>query len=125
MKTNEFSATIGTVAGYQGKDCLSQFKKQENNLEDIWQQKALEIYNQLGVYVSAVIVESKSVYNSEWGCPIGGEPTFTIEGSRNPEFCQNEEQWKDAVVEVVKLVKNHFNQSTVTLNFREVDQYYL
>ena len=81
--------------------------------------------NNSGIYVSAVINESKSLYNTDWGCPIGGEPTYTLEGSRNPQFCTDEEQWKESVRRVVTAVKGRFNQSTITLNFREVKQEYI
>lgn len=126
MKTNEFNAVIGVIAGYQGEECLKQFYKLTGNeLATAWQEEALKEINNSGIYVSDVINESKSLYNTEWGCPIGGEPTYTLEGSRNPQFCKSEKKWKDAVRRVVKSVKNRFNQSTVTLNFREVEQEYM
>ena len=127
IKTNEFNAVIGVIVGYTGEECLKEFNKLTGNeLAIAWQEEALKEMNNSGIYVSAVINESKSLYNTEWGCPIGGEPTYTLEGSRNPRFCdKTEEEWKDAVRRVVKAVKGRFNQSTVTLNFREVEQEYM
>ena len=126
MKTNEFSATIGVISGYQGEECLKQFSKIDKlELAKVWQKEALKEMNNSGIYVSAIINYSHSLYNVYWGCPIGGEPTYTLEGSRNPQFCKDEEKWKQAVRNVVKSVKQHFKQSTITLNFREVEQEYI
>ena len=126
MRTNEFNAVIGVISGYQGEECLKQFSQMKGNeLAIAWQEEALKEMNYSGIYVSTIINESKSLYNTEWGCPIGGEPTYTLEGSRNPQFCKDEEEWKDAVRRVVKAVKGRFNQTTVTLNFREIEQEYI
>lgn len=32
-------------------------------------------------YVGAVITPAKTVYHTEWGCPVGGENTVLITGS--------------------------------------------
>lgn len=123
--TNEFSATIGVVAGYSGEECLKEAEKLFDSLPSVWQDAAGQINKETGIYISATCLGSKALYSTEWGCPVGGEPTWTIEGSRNPQFCPDTEAWQSAVVRVVRLVKEHFNQSTVTINFREVSQLYL
>ena len=126
MKTDEFSATIGVVSGYLGEECLKEIKKiGKLELAKVWQVEAKKEMDTSGIYVSAVINYSHSLYSTDWGCPIGGEPTYTLEGSRNPEFCKDSECWKNSVRNIVKAVKNHFNQSTVTLNFRTVEQEYI
>ena len=126
MKTDEFSATIGVVSGYIGEERLKEFKKIDRlELAKVWQKEAKKEMEASGVYVSAVINYSQSLYSTDWGCPIGGEPTYTLEGSRNPQFCKDSELWKNSVRNIVKAVKNHFNQSTVTLNFRTVEQEYI
>ena len=126
MKTNEFNAVIGVISGYQGQECLKQFSKIDKlELAKVWQDEALKEMNNSGIYISAIINYSQSLYNTEWGCPIGGEPTYTLEGSRNPQFCKDDKAWKQSVRNVIKAVKEHFKQSTITLNFREVEQEYI
>ncbi len=126
MKTNEFSVTIGVVSGYQGEECKEKFNTMDKlELAKVWQDEALIENSKSGIYVSAVINYSQAIYNVDWGCPIGGEPTFTLEGSRNAKFCTDENAWKKSVRNIVMAVKDYFKQSTVTLNFREVDQEYI
>ena len=126
MKTDEFSATIGVIAGYTCEECLKEFKKIGRlELAKVWQEEAKKEMETSGIYVSAVINYSHSLYAIEWGCPAGGEPTYTLEGSRNPEFCKDSELWKNSVRNIVKAVKEKFKQSTVTLNFRTVEQEYI
>ena len=124
--TDEFSATFGVVAGYTGEECLKEFGKIDKlELAKVWQEEAKKEMDASGIYVSCVINYSHSLYSTDWGCPIGGEPTYTLEGSRNPQFCKDSECWKNSVRNIVKAVKNHFNQSTVTLNFRIIEQEYI
>ena len=126
IKTDEFSATIGIVSGYLGEECLKKFKQIDRlELAKVWQEEAKKEMDASGIYVSAVINYSHSLYSTDWGCPIGGEPTYTLEGSRNPQFCKDSECWKNSVRNIVKAVKEKFKQSTITLNFRTVEQEYI
>ena len=125
VKTVEFTATIGIVAGYGGEQILIEAAKVDSKAMAIaWQEAAAQVMAKTGVYVSATINSSAALYHTDWGCPIGGEPTYTVCGSLNPQFGE-EKAWKEAVLQVVELVKQRFNQSTVTVNFREVTQVYL
>jgi hypothetical protein len=74
---------------------------------------------------TAVSVKSKTLYHIEWGCPIGGEDTYTISGIANPEFIKDMEQYKEAVRKVILKLKEELKQTTVTLEFLEVDIEYL
>ena len=125
MKTMKFVAVIGLVAGYGGEEILVEAAKVDSNAMGVaWQEAAKAVMEESGVYVSATLNESKALYHTDWGCPIGGEPTYSISGSLNPRFGEPE-AWKQAVLETVKRVKNAFRQSTVTVEFFEVDQVYL
>lgn len=125
-RTEKFSATIGVISGYGGNQMLEEAKKYSVfDMGEAWQKAAAEVMNKTGIYVSGNINSSYSVYHTDWGCPVGGEPTYTITGSRNAEFCPNAEKWVEAVTMTTALVKEHFKQSTVTLEFSLVDQLYL
>jgi hypothetical protein len=91
----------------------------------VWQEAAANTMATTGIYVSGVVQASACLYHTDWGCPVGGEPTFTVEGSRNPQFCPDESVWVEAVLAVVSAVKQHYQQSTVTVEFSEVKQVYL
>lgn len=131
MKTVEFNAVIGVIAGYEGNNMVKDFKESgisESTMGKVWMEEAQKEYertggeNNGGIYISAVVNYSQSLYHKDWGCPDGGEPVFTLEGTANAEFCKNKEAWKESVKNVVLAVKHHFNQSTVTLNFREIEE---
>jgi len=78
----------------------------------------------MGVYVSFTVIPIKTVYNTEWGCPIGGEDSFLISAIRNPKFCKDEGKWVDACLMVSDSLQNFYNQSTITGNFSKVLMYY-
>lgn len=125
MKTLKFEAVVGIVAGYSGEAMLAEADKVSTYaMGTVWQNVAIDVMENTGIYVSATINESKAVYATAWGCPVGGEPTYTISGSLNPRFGEAS-AWKEAVLTVIRRVKEIFNQSTVTVEFWEVDQEYL
>jgi len=121
MKTIKFTATIGVVAGYGHDNTTSTAAAEIVSAE--WQKAAAEIMESTGLYISAVVVDSRTVYHTDWGCPVGGELTATATGSANPAFVQDMDQWKKAVIAVVKLVKARLQQSTVAVEFEEVSSF--
>lgn len=123
--STKFSVTIGLVAGYTGNAML-EAAKAAPDMGAAWQKAAKAVFEKKGVYVSCVCIpHTRAIYSTDWGCPVGGEPTCTFEGSRNPQFCPDEGRWREAVLKVVGLVKKAYSQSTVTVEFSEVEQVYL
>ncbi|ACA57346.1 conserved hypothetical protein (plasmid) [Clostridium botulinum A3 str. Loch Maree] len=119
-KTIKFEIVTGINEGY--------FHKNKNKdgvqvVGEVWQKIALEVFKDRGIYISSVINSSKTVYNTEWGCPEGGEDTVTITSTANPEFVQSLEQWKEAVIEIAKNLKNGLKQSTMTVEFKEISDF--
>ncbi|APF25339.1 hypothetical protein [Clostridium sporogenes] len=119
-KTIKFEIVTGINEGY--------FHKNKNKdgvqvVGEVWQKIALEVFKDRGIYISSVINSSKTVYNTEWGCPEGGEDTVTITSTANPEFVQSLEQWKEAVIEIAKNLKNELKQSTMTVEFKEISDF--
>jgi len=121
MKSIKFEAVFGLAPGYS-----------HNNIDvvtpadaaSIWQEAARKIFEECGVYVSATTHSSTTIYHQDWGCPAGGEKTVTFSGSANPEFVKMGD-YRYAVVSLVKLVKEILAQSTVTVEFWEIDHVYL
>lgn len=85
---------------------------------------AKKVFEDTGVYISAVISESRTVYHEDWGCPKGGEQTALIIGQCNPNFT-NTVKYKECVISVLKLCKEELKQSTVQLGFSQIDFIYL
>ena len=77
-----------------------------------------------GTYVGAVISRSKTVYNVDWGCPVGGEDTVLITGECNPQYTKLAD-YKSAVVETLRQTALALGQSTTQLCFLEAEFEYL
>lgn len=112
-----FEITLGINSGYGHKnECVTDF-------EADYQAIATDIYKQTGVYVSAVIVPAKVVYNVDWGCPMDGEDVYVIKGVNNPQFTEPD-KYKDAVTKLIEKLATAFKQSTVTTTWSTVEFVY-
>ena len=120
MKTIKFEITTGINEGYFHEN---ENRNGEQIVGELWQKIALNIYNSTEIYISSNISPSKTVYNTEWGCPKGGEDTVNINGTANPEFVKDLEQWKSVVLEIAKKLKTELKQSTMTVEFKNIDDF--
>lgn len=120
MKTIKFELTTGINAGYGHNN-----EEREASLivGELYQQVAEKMFDQTGVYVSAVIRDTKTLYSTSWGCPFAGEITITISGVANPLFCSDMEQYKETVLLIAKELKTLLSQSTVAVEFYEVSDF--
>ena len=82
--------------------------------------------------MGAVISVSKTVYDREWGCPLGGEDTVLITGDRNPDFddpqmsvWMNIAKFQDSALKVLTAVSKRLKQSTSQITFEETDFCYI
>lgn len=119
MKTMKAVINIGINEGYfndneyEGIDfaaILSKFL--EDNCESV------------GEYIPFIVYPVKTVYRQLWGCPKYGEVTYVLTATANLEFTCNLEVWQMEVIEYVRRLKEHLKQSTVTLEFHDVDLVY-
>ncbi|MBP2173272.1 hypothetical protein [Methanococcus voltae] len=124
FKTIQYTITFGINEGY--------FHENEKLIENdiskeigtVLQNLLLETMKETEVYPSGVLQTTKCIYNTEWGCPTGGEDTFTMMGSANPKFV-NLEIYKKAVIHFAELIKKEFKQTTITIEFKDVEMVYL
>lgn len=133
VKTISFSATLGINPGYGHSN---QKVSAMEIVGKAWQEAAAQTFQetggykkdaqgrQKGVYVGAVISDSKTVYHTDWGCPKGGEQTALITGECNPEYTSIE-AYKAAVVATLERCAKKLEQSTTQVRFAEVDLAYL
>lgn len=106
----KWTLTLGVVPGYENT-------KTTINLDEvgaIYQTIALRVYEKTNVYVSATLAESRTLYATSWGCPLGGESTVTFSGSHNPAFAEVE-AYRNALDEIVRELKEYFKQTTALL----------
>jgi hypothetical protein len=118
-------ATIGVNAGYNHEN-----KDYPDFCEKV-QEIAEEYYGITGIYVSFVITRSTTVYREAWGCPKGGEVTYTLETTPNPiEYKRPSETrlklFCEAATNIIGKIASEFNQRTVliqTHSFEKSERY--
>lgn len=115
MKTDKFQFTIGITPGY--------FHNNENTDIDfvkLVDKCAREVEEECSIYISFNIIPAITLYKTEWGCPEGGEMTYTLSAIRNLKFNKDSLMWRWACVNIAKKLKAELNQSSVTGEFEEV-----
>lgn len=114
-KTDKFEVVLGVNEGY--------FHNNETNVSiyELWSKYANEIEKKHGIYISALVNESRVIYKSEWGCPKGGEIVYRISGERNNEFAKDSNKYKYALEDLIELVAKELKQSTYTITWSEVE----
>ena len=113
--------TIGVNSGY---DLEEQVKMPMKDITEIYLKTAEEVCAKTGVYISAVISESRTLYSPEWGCPEEGEYSYTLSGGCNPAFAKQEEYLK-ALNMIAKLLKERLKQSTLLLEISPANLIYM
>lgn len=122
-KTLKFEIVTGIKAGY--KNLKAGEKDKENIVANLWQKNAKEEFEVTGIYVSAVIKRSYTVYNEDFGCPKGGERTVVITGVAYDEYAYNIENWKNTVIVLAKKLKSQLKQEKISCEFMETEFLYL
>lgn len=121
-KTVKFFASLGVIPGYGHENVT------DSSAVDIagnaWQTAAAAVMAASGTYVGAVITSARTVYHTDWGCPVGGEKTVLITGECNPEYTELA-VYKAAVIKTLKQAALALGQSTTQLTFSEVELEYL
>lgn len=120
MKTEKFEIILGVVPGY--------FHGNETKGDEAFGKKLqaiqASVYKDTGLYVSVVWRPAMVSYHTDWGCPVGGEKVYQITGTRNPEFYQDANVYRKVTELFAKVLVDVFHQTTVTLEWQEVDLTY-
>ena len=121
MQTEKFEIILGVVPGY--------FHDNESESDEAFGEKLQDVqasvYKDTGSYISVVWRPAMVSYHIEWGCPNGGEKVYQITGTRNPEFAQDANVYRKVTELFAKRLMDEFCQSTLTLEWQEVDLTYL
>lgn len=147
MKTLAFYAVFGVVPGYHHfnltvvnkgsdvKDLVSTPKTRLQIVSEAWQEAMQKEFDESKVLVSAVLHESNTIYPVGFGCPSGGELTVTVNGRTNPNSIPDKGHAKDwnhriglfnyreAVIRVCDAVKESLDQTTVSIEFYEIEDF--
>jgi len=115
-----WSCTVGINEGY---DLTSQKSMPLDDFVKIYMDIAIEIFEETGTYISAVVTPSRTIYNSDWGCPQEGEFSYTISGFCNPEF-STEEEFRMALNAMICKLKERLNQCTALLEILPTELIY-
>lgn len=121
MESIHWSMTIGLTAGYSAE------RGSPPDLDAIgrrYQEVAAALADETGVYLSAILTPSRTLYREAWGCPPGGEQTVTFSGSCNPQF-SDAAAYRRALPELAARLKEAFRQATVLLEAWPEDITYL
>lgn len=70
--------------------------------------------------VGGKIVPAVAVYSKNFGCPVGGEVGIQVESSINEN--QNEELYRQSVIEAIKVAMAKLSQSTTTVEWADRDK---
>jgi hypothetical protein len=120
----KFSATFGVIPGY-GHGNIGSDAPAEKIVAAVWQQVATEVFASDGIYVSAIVHPSLTVYRSDKGCPEGGEVTATVTGCQNLVVHPEEEAYRAAVIKIITRCKELLQQATVYIEITHADTLYL
>lgn len=128
IKCNSFiwSCVIGVNSGY---NLENQKMVSEDEFAIRYGKVARKVYEETGVYISAVITRSRILYHEEWGCPQNGEYSYTVSGCCNPAFSDPEE-YLAVLKKIAQMLKQEWNQTTLLLEiipssaiyFRDTDK---
>ena len=118
VKTTKFSIIAGINKGYFHKNSV------DISIEDmsaILMTVADNLYKSTGIYVSAVVTHSRTLYSIDYGCPPEGEDTFSITGTANPKYVTDIKKWKEVVISYAESIKSILEQEVISLEFCEVN----
>lgn len=85
------------------------------NINKAWMKYAKEFYEKTQIYVSAISVNGKALYNSDWGCPPEGERTITFNCTANRFFIDDLYTYEEGVLYIAEKLKEEFKQHTITI----------
>ncbi len=123
---NHFHVTFGTIPGY-GHDNRSRWARDDRNgyVITAWNRAMEQEIAVSGIVIGAVVFPTTTVYPQGYGCPVGGEETVTVIGTRHPHATCSPSEWKAAVRRISEGVRRHLQQTTAMIVFSESETVYL
>ena len=116
QQTEGFELVLGYIPGYDEEELKSQ--NQYDSIEkfnELYYQIAEKIYREEDVFVTAVISKSRVIYP---GAPVEGEKVYVIKGTRNPQYTEDKEGYKNAVNRIAEVLATYLKQTTYSIVWR-------
>ena len=126
MKATAFSVVFGVVPGYGHDNGLPEGTTAEVLVACAWRESLEVEFASSNIVVGASVTPGRVVYPSSFGCPVDGEVIAIVSGNSNPKFVKTEQDdfdFRNAVIRVVKETKSRLGQSRVQLTFTQVDEF--
>ena len=117
-----FTAVFGVVPGYGHDNNLPEGTSADALVAHAWRVSLEEEFASSGILVGASVTPGRVVYPATFGCPVDGEVAVVAAGNSNPKFVPADklDEFREAVVRVVRATKERLGQSRVQLTFSEV-----
>ena len=116
QQTEGFELVLGYIPGYDEEELKSQ--NQYDSIEkfnELYYQIAEQIYRENDIFVTALINKSRVIYP---GAPVGGEKVYVIKGTRNPQYTEDKEGYKNAVNRIAEVLATYLKQTTYSIVWR-------
>ena len=120
-KVPRIVATFGVQPGYNNKS--QKDVPAEVTVMMRIQKISEEYFKETGRYCSFVVFPTQTIYRCEWGCPPGGEMTYTIQSTPDPERCvteYNRNQYVKDCKNIILEIAKSFDQCTVRIEIDTV-----
>ena len=115
-EVESFQLVIGYISGYNREEL--ERKNEFDSIErfnTLYYKIAQEIYDKSGVFVTALTYKSRVLYP---GAPVGGEKVYVIKGTRNPQYTEDKEGYKNAVNRIAEVLATYLKQTTYSIVWR-------
>ena len=115
-EVESFELILGYVPGYNQEEL--ERKSEYDSIEkfnSLYYQIAEKTYREKDVFVTALINKSRVIYP---GAPVGGEKVYVIKGTRNPQYTEDKEEYKNAVNRIAEVLATYLKQTTYSIVWR-------
>lgn len=122
FNTIHWTVTVGTNPGFS----LEEQKLMDyGSFVEMFQRLCEEEHTESGIWITAVITQTRLAYMHKQGCPYGGEYAYMLTGSCNTEFASVDD-YIPALKRVITRLGERLGQVTYTLEIipAHLDYYY-
>ena len=122
FNTIHWTVTVGTNPGFS----LEEQKLMDyGSFVEMFQRLCEEEHTESGIWITAVITQTRLAYMHKQGCPYGGEYAYMLTGSCNTEFASVDD-YIPALKRVITRLGEWLGQVTYTLEIipAHLDYYY-
>ena len=120
-KVPKITATFGIHPGYSNTPLEK--GPTDSQVRTRIQKISEEYFKETGRYCSFVVFPTRTIYRYEWGCPEGGEETYTIQSTADPERCvtdRSQVEYINDCKNIILEIAKSFRQCTLRIDVETV-----